>query len=96
MAKKFTIECDAEAEFLERARAVYQEIHRATAEAPDGQAVKVCEERTLEAVLKLGRMLCEDSLQARIDDLEKKGVPAGRVNVGRIGKARGRGPRHSS
>lgn len=65
-----------DAKVLECLAARLGEIRDATEKAPDGEVVRVCEDATLAAVQEVGCAIVEQSLQARIDRLEKKGDPS--------------------
>ena len=61
---------------VERALALARELEATAGSAPDGQVIDRCETLLLGAGREFLRRSLEDTLQARIDALEKKGRPA--------------------
>lgn len=62
---------------VERALALAQELEATAGSAPDGQVIDRCESLLLGAGRDFLRRALEDTLQAQVDTLEKKGRPAG-------------------
>ena len=62
---------------VERALVLAKELEAAAGSAPDGQIIDRCESFLLGSGRDFLRRALEDTLQARVDDLEKKGRPAG-------------------
>lgn len=62
---------------VERALALARELETTAGSAPDGQVIDRCESLLLGAGRDFLRRALEDTLQDRIDALEKKGRPAG-------------------
>ena len=62
---------------VERALALAHELEATAESAPDGQVIDRCESLLLGAGRDFLRRALEDTLQARVDTLEKKGRPAG-------------------
>jgi hypothetical protein len=77
---------------VERALGLAQELEAAAGSAPPGQVVDRCESLLLGAGRDFLRRTLEDTLQARIDALEKKGGPAGPVPVARPAGTKGDPP----
>jgi hypothetical protein len=66
---------------VERALALAQELEATADSAPTGQVIDRCESILLGAGREFLRLALEDTLQARVDALEKKGRPAGPAPV---------------
>ena len=66
---------------VERALVLAKELEAAAGSAPDGQIIDRCESFLLGSGRDFLRRALEDTLQARVDDLEKKGRPAGPAPV---------------
>ncbi len=62
---------------VERALALARELEATAGSAPTGQVIDRCESLLLGAGRDFLRRSLEDTLQARVDALEKKGRPAG-------------------
>ena len=62
---------------VERALVLAKELEAAAGAAPDGQIIDRCESYLLGSGRDFLRRALEDTLQARVDALEKKGRPAG-------------------
>jgi hypothetical protein len=74
---------------VERALALDRELEATAGSAPDGQVIDRCESLLLGTGREFLRQTLEDALQARVDDLEKKGRPAGPAPVARRATTRG-------
>ena len=74
---------------VERALALAQELEATAGSAPDGQVIDRCELLLLGAGREFLRRALEDTLQARVEALEKKGRPAGPASVGCRAATRG-------
>jgi hypothetical protein len=74
---------------VERALALAQELEATAGSAPDGQVIDRCESLLLGAGREFLRRALEDTLQARVDALEKKGRPAAPAAVGCRAATRG-------
>jgi hypothetical protein len=68
---------------VERALALAQELEATADTAPPGQIIDRCETLLLGAGRDFLRRALEDTLQAKVEDLEKKGRPLGRVPAAR-------------
>jgi hypothetical protein len=66
---------------VERALALAQELEATAGSAPAGQVIDRCESLLLGAGRDFLRRALEDTLQSRVDALEKKARPAGPVPV---------------
>jgi hypothetical protein len=66
---------------VERALALAQELEAAADSAPAGQIIDRCESLLLGNGREFLRRALEDTLQAQVDALEKKGRPAGPAPV---------------
>jgi hypothetical protein len=66
---------------VERALALARELEATAGSAPMGQIIDRCESLLLDAGRDFLRRTLEDTLQAQVEALEKKGVPAGPVPV---------------
>ena len=66
---------------VERALALAQELEATARSAPTGQVIDRCESLLLGAGRDFLRRALEDTLQAQVDALEKKGRPAGPAPV---------------
>jgi hypothetical protein len=66
---------------VERALVLAKELEAAAGSAPDGQIIDHCESYLLGSGRDFLRRALEDTLQARVDALEKKGRPAGSAPV---------------
>jgi len=64
---------------VERALALAKELEATAGSAPTGQVIDRCESLLLGAGRDFLRRTLEDTLQAQVDALEKKGRPAGPV-----------------
>ncbi len=62
---------------VERALALATELEATAEAAPQGQVIDRCESLLLSSGRDFLRRALEDTLQARVDALEKKGRPAG-------------------
>ena len=62
---------------VERALALAEELEATAASAPHGQVIDRCESLLLGDGREFLRRALEDTLQAQVDALEKKGRPAG-------------------
>jgi hypothetical protein len=67
---------------VERALVLAKELEAAAGSAPQGQVIDRCESYLLGSGRDFLRRTLEDTLQARVDALEKKGRPAGPASVG--------------
>jgi hypothetical protein len=67
---------------VERALVLAKELEAATGSAPEGQVIDRCESYLLGPGRDFLRRTLEDTLQARVDALEKKGRPAGPAPAG--------------
>jgi hypothetical protein len=74
---------------VERALALAQELEATADSAPDGQVIDRCESLLLGAGREFLRAALQDTLQARIDALEKKGLPAGPAHAAPRAATRG-------
>jgi hypothetical protein len=74
---------------VERALALAQELEATAGSAPDGQVIDRCESLLLGAGRDFLRRALEDTLQARVDALEKKARPAGPAPVARSAATKG-------
>ena len=74
---------------VERALALARELEATAGSAPDGQVIDRCESLLLGAGREFLRRALEDTLQDRIDALEKKARPAGPAPAARRGGTRG-------
>jgi hypothetical protein len=77
---------------VERALVMAKELEAAAGSAPDGQVIDRCESFLLGSGRDFLRRALEDTLQARVDALEKKGRPAGSAPVARPAATRGDRP----
>ena len=68
---------------VERALALAQELEATADAAPPGQVIDRCESLLLGAGRDFLRRALEDTLQAKVEDLEKKGRPVGRAPAAR-------------
>jgi hypothetical protein len=68
---------------VERALALAQELEATADAAPPGQVIDRCETLLLGAGRDFLRRALEDTLQAKVEDLEKKGRPPGLVPAAR-------------
>jgi hypothetical protein len=66
---------------VERALALAQELEATADSAPTGQIIDRCESLLLGNGREFLRRALEDTLQTRVDALEKKGRPAGSAPV---------------
>ena len=66
---------------VERALVLAKELEAAAGSAPDGQVIDRCESFLLGSGRDFLRQALEDTLQAQVDALEKKGRPAGPASV---------------
>jgi hypothetical protein len=66
---------------VERALVLAKELEAAAGSAPDGQVINRCESFLLGSGRDFLRRALEDTLQAQVDALEKKGRPAGPAPV---------------
>jgi hypothetical protein len=66
---------------VERALALAQELEATAGSAPAGQIIDRCESLLLGNGREFLRLALEDTLQAQVDALEKKGRPAGPAPV---------------
>jgi hypothetical protein len=66
---------------VERALALAQELEATAESAPTGQIIDRCETFLLGNGREFLRRALEDTLQAQVDTLEKKGLPAGLASV---------------
>ena len=66
---------------VERALALAQELEVTADSAPDGQVIDRCESLLLGNGREFLRRALEDTIQAQVDALEKKGRPAGPAPV---------------
>ena len=62
---------------VERALALAQELEATADAAPPGQVIDRCETLLLGAGRDFLRLALEETLQAKVEDLEKKGRPVG-------------------
>jgi hypothetical protein len=74
---------------VERALALAKELEATAGSAPHGQVIDRCESLLLGDGREFLRRALEDTLQARVDALEKRGRPAGPAPVARPGATRG-------
>ncbi len=74
---------------VERALALAQELEATAGSAPDGQVIDRCESLLLGSGREFLRRALEDTLQAQVDALEKKGPPGGPAAVARPAATRG-------
>jgi len=74
---------------VERALALAQELEATAGSAPAGQVIDRCESLLLGNGREFLRRALEDTLQSRVDALEKKGHPAGSAPVARPAATRG-------
>ncbi len=74
---------------VERALALAQELEATAGSAPAGQIIDRCESLLLGDGRGFLRRALEDTLQDRVDALEKKGRPAGSAPVARSAATRG-------
>jgi hypothetical protein len=74
---------------VERAPALAQELEATAGSAPAGQVVDRCESLLLGAGREFLRRALEDTLQDRVDSLEKKAHPAGPAPAARPAATRG-------
>ena len=74
---------------VERALALAKELEATAGSAPTGQVIDRCESLLLGAGREFLRRALEDTLQARVDALEKKGRPAGPAPAARPAATRG-------
>jgi hypothetical protein len=74
---------------VERAPALAQELEAAADSAPHGQVIDRCESLLLGPGRESLRRALEDTLQAQVDALEKKGPPGGPAAVARPAATRG-------
>jgi len=74
---------------VERALVLAQDLEATAGSAPTGQIIDRCEALLLGDGRDFLRRALEDTLQARIDALEKKGRPAGPAPVARSAVTRG-------
>ena len=77
---------------VERALALAQELEATAGSAPTGQVIDRCESLLLGAGRDFLRRALEDTLQARVDALEKKGPPGDPAPVARSDGTRGDRP----
>ena len=77
---------------VERALALAKELEATAAAAPDGQVIDRCESLLLGSGRAFLRHALEDTLQAQVDALEKKGRPAGPAPVAPRAATRGGRP----
>jgi hypothetical protein len=68
---------------VERALALARELEATAGSAPDGRVIDRCESLLLGSGREFLRRALEDTLQARVDALEKKARPAGPAPVAR-------------
>jgi len=68
---------------VERALALAKELEATAGSAPHGQVIDRCESLLLGNGREFLRRALQDTLQARADALEKKGLPAGPAPVAR-------------
>ncbi len=66
---------------VERALALAKELETTAGSAPQGQVIDRCESLVLGNGREFLRQALEDNLQAQVDALEKKGLPAGPAPV---------------
>ena len=66
---------------VERALALAKELEATAGSAPQGQIIDHCESLLLGNGREFLRRALEDTLQAHVDALEKKGLPAGPAPV---------------
>jgi hypothetical protein len=66
---------------VERALALAKELEATAGSAPAGQIIDRCESLLLSDGREFLRRALEDTLQAQVDTLEKKGRPAGSAPV---------------
>jgi len=74
---------------VERALALAKELEATAGSAPHGQVIDRCESLLLGDGREFLRRALEDTLQAQVDALEKKGRPAGPAPVARPAATRG-------
>ncbi len=74
---------------VERALALAKELEATAGSAPAGQTIDRCESLLLGNGREFLRQALEDTLQARVDALEKKGLWAGPAPVARPAATRG-------
>jgi hypothetical protein len=74
---------------VERALVLAQELEATAGSAPTGQVIDRCERLLLDDGREFLRRALEDTLQARVDALEKKARPAGPAPAGRSVATRG-------
>ncbi len=74
---------------VERALALAQELEATAGSAPAGQVIDRCESLLLGNGREFLRRALEDTLQAQVDALEKKGRPGGSAPVARSAVTRG-------
>jgi hypothetical protein len=67
---------------VERALVLAQKLEATAGSAPTGQIIDRCETLLLDNGREFLRHALEDTLQAQVDDLEKKPRPAGSAPVG--------------
>lgn len=72
-----------------RALALAKELEATAGSAPAGQVIDRCESLLLGNGREFLRQALEDTLQAQVDALEKKGRPAGSAPVARPAATRG-------
>jgi hypothetical protein len=74
---------------VERALALAKELEATAGSAPAGQIIDRCETLLLGNGREFLRRALEDTIQAQVDALEKKGRPAGPAPVARPAATRG-------
>jgi hypothetical protein len=74
---------------VERALALAKELEATADSAPVGQVIDRCESLLLGNGREFLRRALEDTLQAQVDALEKKGLPAGPAPAARPAATRG-------
>ena len=77
---------------VERALVLAKELEAAAGSAPHGQIIDRCESLLMGNGREFLRRALEDTLQAQVEDLEKKGRPAGPAPAGRSAATRGGRP----
>ena len=75
------VDNDAQALFLEQAKAMFQELMKTADEAPDGQVLHLAEMCAMTEGRKLIRKALEATVQQQAHEVEKKGCLPERANA---------------